>query len=96
MHLHKNSILLWLKDIEALRVAGRIICPIMMTEPGRFQANICPCDIPKTRDHFFTEESNELLCSVDSTCLPTNNFADEAADERDPGPPSHTKCPHGA
>lgn len=96
MHIRENSFLLWLKDIETLRVAGRVICPLMTTEPGRFPASTCPCDIPKTRGRFFAAAPNELLCSVDSVCLPTNDFADEAADERNPGPPARTKRPHGA
>lgn len=96
MHIKENPVLLWLKDIEKLRTAGHIICPLMILEPARFPASICPCDIPKTRARFFAEKPDELLCSVDSTCLPTIDFADEAADERNPGPPPRTRRPHGA
>ena len=96
MDIQNSSIVHWFKDIDSLRVAGRIICPLMIVEPARFPASICPCDIPKARARFFAENPSELLCCVADTCLPTQEAADTVGDERNPSPVPRTRRLKGA
>jgi hypothetical protein len=93
MTKNPTHLTLWLTEIDKLRERGVVICPLMGPD---YPAEICACDIPETRAHFFAEQPDELLCCVGKSCLPTLIHTDLAGEERSPKPPPRLKRPRGS
>jgi hypothetical protein len=79
----------WLEKIEKL---GKRLCPLMITEVGRFEPELCVCDIPKTRVLFLMTET--FCYSSNSRCLPRGTHLDEAQKELNPRPYYIQKSAH--
>lgn len=73
----------WQTELDHLEAQGIKICPLMITEPLRFPANVCCCDIPTARGLYMRSHEQ---CDAGTTCLPRIHLPDEVHAETVPEP----------